>query len=556
MSASRRMGLRLRGLAIATVFVAGCFAKPDLSQITCKTDQQCSPGYRCDLSRNKCSQITDSAAVQDVPDVRSGVADSPGDGRVEADQTSPGDVAGIDQVKGDALVFESGGPGLGDATDVAIPDLSGGRDGLTADLASDGRAHSVPDVPTASPEAQADIGTDRTADLELPADVRAPDAPDLGPDAGPDLGPNAGPDLGPDLGPDSPPGGAIGDSCSKPSDCAKGNCVDGVCCDSPCTGVCQSCALDSIRGVCSLVTGSPASGHGSRKGSGTCGGRCNGKSAACYYPWDETSCGAASCSPESGGATSQRTCDGDGGCSPAATTPCGNYACGTSACLTSCTSPADCVTGAVCVSGGVCTPCATGETVCGNTCVNLKTDNNHCGSCSATPCGAGRQCSGGACLLADGQPCAASSDCASHVCNMFYYDGDLDGYPISTNSIGYCTITSSPNSGYLPARSDGRWDCCDGDSTVNPGVTDYFISKNTTCDTWDWNCSGQPEKKQVELAGDCTFDSSSSTCASTTTLGYPSADCGGAYTYSRGCAVTTPGNCTSTSSHSALVPCH
>jgi hypothetical protein len=159
-------------------------------------------------------------------------------------------------------------------------------------------------------------------------------------------------------------------------------------------------------------------------------------------------------------------------------------------------------------------------------------------------------------LLADGQPCASKSDCASGVCSIFYYDGDLDGYPVSTTSIGYCTITSSPTSGYMSARSDGKWDCCDNDSAVNPAVTDYFISKNATCDTWDWDCSGQVEKKQVQIPGNCTFNSSSNTCVSTTTLGYPSADCGGGYMASSGCAVTTPGNCTSTSSHGALVECH
>jgi hypothetical protein len=38
---------------------------------------------------------------------------------------------------------------------------------------------------------------------------------------------------------------------------------------------------------------------------------------------------------------------------------------------------------------------------------------------------------------------------------------------------------------------------------VNPGVTGYFIDTNNNCHTWDWNCSGQPEKKQVQIAGDC-----------------------------------------------------
>ena len=83
------------------------------------------------------------------------------------------------------------------------------------------------------------------------------------------------------------------------------------------------------------------------------------------------------------------------------------------------------------------------------------------------------------------------------------YDGDGDGYPVSGNSVGYCNVSSSPSSSYISARSDGTWDCCDTDSTVNPGVTGYFIDTNNNCHTWDWNCSGQPEKKQVQIAGDC-----------------------------------------------------
>jgi hypothetical protein len=216
---------------------------------------------------------------------------------------------------------------------------------------------------------------------------------------------------------------------------------------------------------------------------------------------------------------------------------------------------ADCVAGAVC-TGGSCVACSSGQTICSNQCVNLKTDNSHCGACTAAPCGSGRQCASGVCKLVDGQSCTTSSECASGACSTFYYDGDGDGYPVSGNSVGYCNVNSSPSSSYISARSDGTWDCCDTDSTVNPGVTGYFIDTNNNCHTWDWNCSGQPEKKQVQIAGDCWFDSTTSTCVSTTAPGYPTAACGGAYTASQGCMVTTPGNCSGTTSQNAPVACH
>jgi hypothetical protein len=73
-------------------------------------------------------------------------------------------------------------------------------------------------------------------------------------------------------------------------------------------------------------------------------------------------------------------------------------------------------------------------------------------------------------------------------------DSDGDGFPVQTGAKGYCNVSASPGIGYIPARSDGKWDCCDGDATVNPGVTDYFMSANATCG-WDWDCSGAVEKK-------------------------------------------------------------
>jgi hypothetical protein len=60
----------------------------------------------------------------------------------------------------------------------------------------------------------------------------------------------------------------------------------------------------------------------------------------------------------------------------------------------------------------------------------------------------------------------------------------------------------------------------------------------------------------VQIAGPCWFDSTSSTCVSTTAPGYPSAACGFGYLVSQSCSVTTPGNCTSTSGQNAPVECH
>src|SRR5262249_33796332 len=40
--------------------------------------------------------------------------------------------------------------------------------------------------------------------------------------------------------------------CTKGSECPTGHCVEGVCCDTPCTDRCHSCALLTSPGKCTL----------------------------------------------------------------------------------------------------------------------------------------------------------------------------------------------------------------------------------------------------------------------------------------------------------------
>ncbi len=42
-------------------------------------------------------------------------------------------------------------------------------------------------------------------------------------------------------------------SCASAVECASGHCVDGICCDAACDGVCESCRVPSTFGVCSIV---------------------------------------------------------------------------------------------------------------------------------------------------------------------------------------------------------------------------------------------------------------------------------------------------------------
>ena len=93
-----------------------------------------------------------------------------------------------------------------------------------------------------------------------------------------------------------------GQTCTDASACASGNCVDGVCCDSACTGTCSSCSLAGRAGKCSpYPAGTDPQGE-CGKGTGVCKSTCDGV-GACAYPQTAVTCGTC------------YTCDGMGTCS-------------------------------------------------------------------------------------------------------------------------------------------------------------------------------------------------------------------------------------------------
>jgi len=54
---------------------------------------------------------------------------------------------------------------------------------------------------------------------------------------------------------------ANGAACSAAGECSSALCVDGVCCDKPCTGACEACNSTGKLGVCSPISGPPAAQH-------------------------------------------------------------------------------------------------------------------------------------------------------------------------------------------------------------------------------------------------------------------------------------------------------
>ncbi len=91
-----------------------------------------------------------------------------------------------------------------------------------------------------------------------------------------------------------------GSPCSRDSQCTSANCVDAVCCQTTCAGVCHRCDLPETAGTCTPVP-SGQDPDGECPGDGACGGACNG-AGECAFPGAETAC--APCA----------RCDGAGSC--------------------------------------------------------------------------------------------------------------------------------------------------------------------------------------------------------------------------------------------------
>ena len=91
-----------------------------------------------------------------------------------------------------------------------------------------------------------------------------------------------------------------GEACAAGTECISGNCIDDVCCDSACTGLCRHCALTGLEGNCRWV---PAGEDPDAEcpGDPPCGSQCDG-GGGCAYGTFGTGCGPCA------------QCDGNGNC--------------------------------------------------------------------------------------------------------------------------------------------------------------------------------------------------------------------------------------------------
>jgi len=157
------------------------------------------------------------------------------------------------------------------------------------------------------------------------------------------------------------PRASNGAPCGAPNQCSSNFCVDGVCCDSACNGLCSACSIakkgSGSDGVCGNVgPGTDPDNECAQQAQSTCGttGVCDG-AGACQLWASGTVCAAQTC--VAGVQTNAMTCNGVGGCNANGTVSCQPFVCNASgtSCLTSCISDTNCVPGYYC-GGGICVP--------------------------------------------------------------------------------------------------------------------------------------------------------------------------------------------------------
>jgi hypothetical protein len=167
----------------------------------------------------------------------------------------------------------------------------------------------------------------------------------------PPIAPDRPPPSSQPTGPIDPTGDPDGFVCKEAKDCRSGHCVDGICCNSACDGICESCDQPGMGGRCLVVpAGQDPDDECAEEPPSSCGrdGACDGARACRRYPAGSV-CVAGSCQVAT--ERSARLCDGQGVCQPETVKSCAPAECIGDACAPPCATDPDCPAGRYCDKG-------------------------------------------------------------------------------------------------------------------------------------------------------------------------------------------------------------
>lgn len=280
----------------------------------------------------------------------------------------------------------------------------------------------------------------------------------------------------------------LGATCDTGQACANGQCVDGVCCDSACDGLCERCDSNGACGPLEAGT-DPEEECG---GDESCGGACDG-AGACAFPEEGADCGTC------------QACDGEGLCVPSAAGQ---------------DPGADCGTCEVCDGAGACVAAAEGEDPkdeCAQSAVESCGLNGSCdggGACALY--GSGVVCEAATCEEGNAQGaglCDGAGTCApGQEMSCGVYACGEDTCRVDCSQDAHCIAGYRCDAGACVAVS-GLGDACADNSQCATGYCDNgTCCAGGTCCTEDAQCASLNEAPTCTDAATCSGQQRVFTC--------------------------------------------
>jgi hypothetical protein len=259
--------------------------------------------------------------------------------------------------------------------------------------------------------------------------------------------------------------GMCGNACPAGTRCVAGACAGGCGGAGPCPAG-TACCADRCANVASDPSNCGACGRSCPEGQVCVGGRC----------------GAAGCFP---GCTPGLTCCGTG-CANPQTDPrnCGG-------CGVVCTVGTTCVAGRCQAPGcGAGPACASGQTCCNNACADVSSDPSNCGGCGRL-CRPGTMCAGGVCTVppvgcGGGPPCPTGQSCCGDACVNVGSDVNHCGMcgracPTPPNTTVVCAAGTCGVRGCVPGTADCNGTVADGCEVFTATDTNHCGRCNNRC---------------------------------------------------------------------------